>query len=145
MGVPETPQPGLAGEQSQLPHFLCRGFWAWKASAQWVGLGVSRRSWDLGKGAAWEVFMWMDLLSWPLPSALSGLAPGSPVGKGALGLCSSQFSPSPLGSSGEMIQEERGLKCVGGVLCTREVQRGFLRMVFVFPGDLLGDPDALGC
>lgn len=97
MGVPETPQPGLAGEQSQLPHFLCRGFWAWKASAQWVGLGVSRRSWDLGKGAAWEVLMWMDLLSWPLPSALSGLAPGSPSREGGPRSLFFSILPLPLG------------------------------------------------
>lgn len=62
--------PGQArrgrGARTQPPHFLCRGSWACKASAEWVGLGVSRLTRGLGKGAAWEALLRMDFLSWTL-------------------------------------------------------------------------------
>lgn len=104
--------PGQArhggGARIQPPHFLGRGAWAWKASAEWVGLGVSRLTGGLGKGAAWEALLWMDFLSWTLPSPLAVLNLGSSGGEGSprslffsilplphAGHC--EQSPSPLG------------------------------------------------
>lgn len=51
VGVAQTPPPRLGrGARTKPAHFLRRGPWAWKASAEWVGLGVSGWSWRPGQG-----------------------------------------------------------------------------------------------